>query len=108
KVPGKFRTRSLVLAIAAATTTPVAAAASCENLATLAFPDTTITAAQMLPAGPTTIIGTTAPGTASPVFGTFTGTLPVAICRVRGEVACAQAGRERFARARLQDRESTE
>src|SRR5439155_25085835 len=48
--------------------------------------DTTVTAAQALPAGPTTIIGTTAPGTTTPVFGTFNGTLPVPICRVRGTI----------------------
>src|SRR5205823_10008097 len=90
KISGKFRTRSLVLAITAAFSTGIgianAQATSCEDLATLAFPDTTITAAQTLPAGPTTIIGTTAPGTTSPVFGTFTGTIPVPICRVRGTI----------------------
>ena len=90
----RFRIRSLVLAIAAAfsagngianaqTITPVA---SCASLATMAFPDTTITDTQLLPAGPTTIIGTTAPGTTLPVFGTFNGTLPVPICRVRGTI----------------------
>jgi feruloyl esterase len=82
----RFRTGSLVLAIAAATATPAVAATSCEGLAAIAFPDTTITAAQQLPAGPTTIIGTTAPGTTTPVLGTFNGTLPVAICRVRGVI----------------------
>ncbi len=82
----RFRIRSLVLAIAAATTGPAAAFTSCESLATLAFPDTTITAAQALPAGQTTIIGTTAPGTTTPVFGTFTGNIPVPICRVRGVI----------------------
>ena len=119
-ISGMWRSRGLVLAfattigassgIAAADskTAPEHAGISCESLTSLALPDTTSTAAQTLPAGQTTILGTTAPGTTSPVFGTFTGTLPVSICRVRGEVACAQAGRERFARARLQDRESTE
>src|ERR1700745_1799116 len=94
KASDKWRINSLALAIATAfstgngianaqTITPVA---SCASLATMAFPDTTITDTQMLPAGPTTIIGTTAPGTTTPVFGTFNGTLPVAICRVRGTI----------------------
>jgi Tannase and feruloyl esterase len=86
KTSARWRLRPLVLAIAAATTTPVAAATSCESLAALAFPDTTITAAQTLPPGPATILGTTAPGTIAPVFGTFNGTLPVSICRVRGAI----------------------
>jgi feruloyl esterase len=90
----RWRTRSLALAIGAAISTgygianadTTTAVASCESLATLAFPDTTITAAQQLPAGPTTIIGTTAPNTTAPVFGTFNGTIPVPICRVRGTI----------------------
>src|SRR5258708_33298413 len=51
KTSGRWHIRPLVLAIAAATTAPVAAATSCQGLAALAFPDTTITAAQMLLAG---------------------------------------------------------
>src|SRR6266446_6100729 len=94
KTSDKWRISSLALAIAAAIGTgngianaqTTAAVASCESLASMAFPDTTITAAQQLPAGPTTIIGTTAPGTVSPVFGTFNGTIPVPICRVRGTI----------------------
>jgi feruloyl esterase len=96
----RWRTRSLVLAFAGATTAPALAATSCESLATLAFPDTTIyapipafpvttitttiTDAQELPAGPATIPGTTGPG--GFVGSGFSGTLPVAICRVRGTI----------------------
>ncbi len=89
KTSSRWRKRSLVLAVGAAIGTGsgiASAVTSCESLATLAFPDTTITAAQTLPAGPTTIIGTTAPGTIAPIFGTFNGTIPVPICRVRGVI----------------------
>jgi len=52
----------------------------------MAFPDTTITDTQLVGPGSTTIVGTTAPGTTTPVFGTATVNLPVAICRVRGTI----------------------
>jgi feruloyl esterase len=98
KTSDKWRLNSLALAIGAAfstghgialaqTTAPAATpVTSCASLATMAFPQTTITDTQVVGPGSTPIPGTTAPGTTSPVFGAATVNLPVQICRVRGTI----------------------
>jgi feruloyl esterase len=91
KTTGMWRRQPLAMTIAAACAaggalvSTHANAATCESLASLSLPNTTITAAQTLQAGAQTITGTTAPGSTT-VLGSFNGTLPVAICRVRGTV----------------------
>jgi Tannase and feruloyl esterase len=75
----------ILLFVAANLATPAAATASCENLASLALPDTTILSALLVPAGPFT--PSPAPG-APPGQAARPITVPAA-CRVVGRVSPA-------------------